>query len=118
MSNDHGLLGDECAIVTATDGDSWRSGRPPCSPVGKAVPSGSTRTPPALGGGGAGRGMETETKEGVLRGALVIWWLGDAEAWLKDERLEPVLLIAGDSGGRGGSWESVEETWSQLLLQC
>lgn len=104
VSSDHGLLGDECAIVMDTDGFSTRSGCPPSAPVGSAVPSGNTSTPPALGGGGAGRGMDTDMRLGVDRIVGASWWFGDVDAWLNVDRFEPVLLIPlGDRGGRGGS---------------
>jgi hypothetical protein len=73
VSRLHGLDGELCAIVMPGEGMGSRSGRPPGSPVGSAVPSGNTRTPPALGGGGAGRGIDTEMRDGVARGT----WEGE-----------------------------------------
>lgn len=103
VNSDQGELGLECRIVCSMLGLLACSGRPPSAPVGSDVPSGSTITPPAL---------TLCVRWGVSALALANGVpSAGVDAELNADMLEPVELMPdGESGGRGGSCESVDDT--------
>lgn len=85
-----------------------RSGRPPLSPVASVVPSGRTRTPPALELGGDAERKREEKLLDKLDGVRALFC--GLEFGMLNAAVEVADTPLGDRGGMGGNCDSVDET--------